>query len=260
MIRVVCGCGRVFKAEDRHSGKRTRCPACGTNLIIGQTPASGSGEGELEEVPSWWYPSDPPVPAATDPPHLGGNRDPEAIRTAVLESGLVLDGGRTDGSASGSGPGTRTVPEAPADAAPTPWTLAGAIAATAALTLGVLGWIWWAVPVTNGTTATQAPRTRTAPQDAGRGPNSGLFADRSGSTTLEDGFRGTERERPARPPRRLRLLVPAYIYPNQEGRLQWRRIIDAAAKVDLVAVVNPESGPGVERGARHGLHDQGSGC
>ena len=30
MIRVVCGCGRVFKAEERHSGKRTRCPVCGS--------------------------------------------------------------------------------------------------------------------------------------------------------------------------------------------------------------------------------------
>jgi hypothetical protein len=44
MIRVFCGCGRVFKADIRHSGRRTRCPACGANLTIGQAPSSGSGE------------------------------------------------------------------------------------------------------------------------------------------------------------------------------------------------------------------------
>ncbi len=59
MIRVVCGCGRVFKAEVRHSGKRTRCPACGANLVIGPTPASSVSEGDREKAPTWWYPSAP---------------------------------------------------------------------------------------------------------------------------------------------------------------------------------------------------------
>jgi hypothetical protein len=53
--------------------------------------------------------------------------------------------------------------------------------------------------------------------------------------------------RMARPARRLRLLVPAYIYPGGEGRQHWRRLIDAAGRVDLVLVVNPDSGPGAER-------------
>jgi hypothetical protein len=64
--------------------------------------------------------------------------------------------------------------------------------------------------------------------------------DRSASRTALDG-------RLARPARRLRLIVPAYIYPSGEGRTQWKRLLDAAGKVDLVVVVNPDSGPGAER-------------
>jgi hypothetical protein len=47
--------------------------------------------------------------------------------------------------------------------------------------------------------------------------------------------------------RRLRLLVPTYIYPAGEGRKEWLRLFDAAAKVEIVAIVNPDSGPGREQ-------------
>ena len=50
---------------------------------------------------------------------------------------------------------------------------------------------------------------------------------------------------PAGASRRLRLLVPAYIYPMTVGR--WQRLFDAASKVEIVAIVNPNSGPGDER-------------
>ena len=83
MIRVVCGCGRVFKAEQRHSGKRTRCPVCGASLVIGQTPASSS-DGDLDEVPSWWYPSDPRDPFPDGGSAPAENGDPELVRTAIL--------------------------------------------------------------------------------------------------------------------------------------------------------------------------------
>jgi hypothetical protein len=46
--------------------------------------------------------------------------------------------------------------------------------------------------------------------------------------------------------RRLRLLVPAYIYPANDGRKEWQRLIAVASKVDVVAVANPDSGPGPE--------------
>ena len=43
------------------------------------------------------------------------------------------------------------------------------------------------------------------------------------------------------------LLVPAYIYPVDEGRKKWLRMIDSASKVEIVAIVNPSSGPGDDR-------------
>jgi hypothetical protein len=42
----------------------------------------------------------------------------------------------------------------------------------------------------------------------------------------------------------LRLLVPAYFYPAGEGLKDWERLLAAAAKTPIVAVVNPASGPG----------------
>jgi len=43
------------------------------------------------------------------------------------------------------------------------------------------------------------------------------------------------------------MLVPAYIYPAGDGRKEWQRLIDAASKVEIVAIANPNSGPGFER-------------
>ena len=45
-------------------------------------------------------------------------------------------------------------------------------------------------------------------------------------------------------PPTVRLLVPAYFYPADEGLQSWVKLIDAAAKVPVVAIVNPDSGPG----------------
>jgi len=38
--------------------------------------------------------------------------------------------------------------------------------------------------------------------------------------------------------------VPAYIYPGGDGRKEWERLIGAASKVEIVAIANPNSGPG----------------
>src|SRR5262245_58326758 len=86
MIRVVCTCGRVFKAEDRHAGKRTQCPVCGVSLTIGQTPVTSSSGGDVVEVPSWWYPSEPQnQDAGRAAPRRGGS-DPETVQTSILPS------------------------------------------------------------------------------------------------------------------------------------------------------------------------------
>jgi hypothetical protein len=247
MIRVVCGCGRVFKAEFRHAGKRTRCPACGMCLIIGQTPSSGSGEGDVEEVPSWWYPSVPPGSIGTEPSFPVAYGDPESVRTAFLEPGPVPSATNPGGHQGGGGRG----PAVPAGAGRSLWTLAGAVAVMAALALGVLCWIWWTIPISGETTANPRPRPGTVPPDLSGGPSSGIIPDGRSRSPLDDRFRNGGEGRPVRSPRRLRLLVPAYIYPAGDGRLQWRRLIDAAAKVDLVAIVNPGSGPGVERNSEY---------
>jgi serine/threonine protein kinase len=64
-------------------------------------------------------------------------------------------------------------------------------------------------------------------------------------------------------PAPLRLLVPTYVYPADEGLAQWDRIIDSPAAAGTVVIVNPDSGPGraadanyadvVERSRRHGV-------
>jgi hypothetical protein len=46
------------------------------------------------------------------------------------------------------------------------------------------------------------------------------------------------------PPSPLTVLVPAYFYPGGEGLEDWNRLIEAASKVPVVAIVNPASGPG----------------
>src|SRR5262245_57939330 len=53
----------------------------------------------------------------------------------------------------------------------------------------------------------------------------------------------TKEMRPAAVPT-LRLLVPAYFYPAGEGLKDWERLLAAAGRAPLVAVVNPASGPG----------------
>jgi hypothetical protein len=89
MIRVVCECGRAFKADDRHAGKRTKCPVCGAGLTIGNTPVSTSSAGDDQEVPSWWYP--PEVSSPSKPPQT--TKPPAKISetrtTAILPPGKI---------------------------------------------------------------------------------------------------------------------------------------------------------------------------
>lgn len=86
MIRVVCDCGRVFKAEDRHAGKRTKCPVCGTSLTIGQATVPSSSGGDIEDVPSWWYPTDSEGQAPPGPKSGQGGRKSDALATTVFNS------------------------------------------------------------------------------------------------------------------------------------------------------------------------------
>ena len=50
--------------------------------------------------------------------------------------------------------------------------------------------------------------------------------------------------------RRLRSAGARLIFiPSGDGRKEWQRLFDAASKVEIVAIVNPNSGPGDERNA-----------
>ena len=42
----------------------------------------------------------------------------------------------------------------------------------------------------------------------------------------------------------LKILVPAYFFPAGAGLEDWDRLIEAAAQVSIIAIVNPDSGPG----------------
>ncbi len=55
----------------------------------------------------------------------------------------------------------------------------------------------------------------------------------------------------AEPEPRLCLLVPAYFYPAGEGLKHWERLIAASARVPVVAIVNPASGPGARADANY---------
>lgn len=46
------------------------------------------------------------------------------------------------------------------------------------------------------------------------------------------------------PAPRLRLLVPAYFYPADEGLKSWDRLLESPARGDLVVIVDPANGPG----------------
>ena len=46
-------------------------------------------------------------------------------------------------------------------------------------------------------------------------------------------------------------MVPVYIYPGGDGRTEWQKIFDAASKVEIVVIANPNSGPGEDRDAEY---------
>jgi hypothetical protein len=50
---------------------------------------------------------------------------------------------------------------------------------------------------------------------------------------------------------KLRLTVPAYFYPADAGLKPWDRLIEAAGRVPVVAIVNPDSGPGAKADANY---------
>jgi hypothetical protein len=266
MIRVVCECGRAFKAEDRHAGKRTKCPVCGASLSIGNTPMPSSS-GSADEIPSWWYPSENASKATPKMTPARKAVDHETHSTMILP-------GSTQGRIAGQldRPGAAAPPESGRQPVARGsvsdkklWALIGGTAVLSILGFAAIFWVRPAGPAVGdgGPAVAPAPEGRPGEPDQSRSPRStsagiprepeaapdrnpapdsrGTSASLNAAATAGAGSRASDS------PHRLRLLVPAYIYPAGEGKKDWRRLIDAASKVDIVAIVNPSSGPGRER-------------
>jgi hypothetical protein len=206
--------------------------------------------------------------------------DPNAKVTSVLPGGAA---GRPPLPEANHSRLPKSVLDARRPAVPQPvarirrlWALSGATAALAILALGAIVWMRLTTPGGEAAPAAKgsptlsaksrepgrnlpppppiparapergAPPSRTADGSAG---SASKVTDPSGSATERPGL--TDTGSPARGVRRLRLLVPAYIYPGGQGRSEWRRLIEAASKVDVVAIVNPDSGPGFDRNSDH---------
>jgi hypothetical protein len=43
----------------------------------------------------------------------------------------------------------------------------------------------------------------------------------------------------------INILIPLYVYPDQNGITVWREVIDASKKAPITVIINPASGPGV---------------
>jgi hypothetical protein len=274
MIRVVCTCGRAFKAEDRHAGKRTKCPECGTVLTIGSARISSSSGADVNEVPAWWYPSDPETPdsRATAPTRSDSDAGPDAVKTMVLppeydhtpkrdassQTTLASASAETQSSHPKSPFGAQVqVPGRASFPIKTVWAIAGGAGLLLVLAVGTILWLRSA---TRGADAvTPAPwgaqldkpdnlgASKPSPPSApGRNPN-GDAAPKASSSVREVGVTDESKTAPDGASRRLRLLVPAYIYPVGEGLKDWQRLFEAATKVEIVAIANPNSGPGDER-------------
>jgi hypothetical protein len=279
MIRVFCTCGRAFKTEDRHAGKETKCPECGADLTIGPVPNTSSSGSDTDEVPAWWNPNDPTAQAARGaaPPENGRVSNPDAVNTVVLPAGrdpitkppaAAPTGPRAPALKAPVGAHLR-VPARPSFPVGKDWAIYGGT--TIALLVLAVGAIIWLRPAPQGANelspATQAtapdkpgdlgPGNASAPSVPGHDAKSSENKIASTSTgagstgTLPSGPQadGTRQPKiaPANASGRLRLLVPTYIYPDDTGRKEWQRLYEAASKVEIIAIVNPSSGPGDER-------------
>jgi Spherulation-specific family 4 len=203
------------------------------------------------------------------------------VNTMVLPPGFSpkQDPSSQSPSATASTSGQVSPPRAPVGpkaplpgSRPFPVTLLWAIASgtVALLVLAVGATLWLRSPTPKADEVSPARRgaelgnsdnlaaNKPSPSSVpGREPASSENTIASSSTTTASGDTSSSKPKgdvggPSKPvlagaSRRLRLLVPSYIYPAGEGRKEWQRLIDAASKVEIVAIANPNSGPGTDR-------------
>jgi hypothetical protein len=263
MISVSCTCGRKFKADDHHAGKRTRCPVCGHLLIIGQVVTAGpSAVNDNGEVPSWWFPtsSSSNTGSSTVPPTRSGS-NPDDIQTVILppkpSSNVDVAG------PAGSGSHHEQLNRLRA--------LIGIL--SGGLLLVILSFVLFswlrssknveqpgAAPPVNQVLPVdqkakfadgESPHSASPPTEdatshpeqlAGDTAASKHDAPRASPVESASQLAGRAISQPS-----LQLLVPAYFYPGGDGLKSWQRLIEAAAKVRVVTVANPGNGPGEQR-------------
>ena len=232
MISIACSCTGEFWIRDRLAGREAVCPACGTTLAVPplegikreMTPATCSC-GEVFWSSSWQVGKVSRCPICGD-----------AVGPSRSKSGITTIQAPETGRPAGPMPETLSTwanegpsppdgePEAArrsaAVAPPTrpPLSTRGIGARASALAAGVL------VLMVVGLIGVLRP-----PGSLGKGeiPAAPIPID------------------PPSPPL-LRILVPAYFYPGGPGLKDWNRLIEAAPRVPIVAIVNPASGPGTE--------------
>ena len=260
MILVLCSCGRKFKADDQHAGKRTRCPVCGNMLVIGQpagkAPSNVSDDGEM---PSWWFPSGPLAKGSTpsiSPLPTRGGIDPEDIHTAVIPS---------HSSSHPEMPSQGSV-RAPVNGISKilVWVIWGALACAVMSTATILwrqtagkgsgtpvtnppGSVLLARPAETGGKHHQAdPIARV--QNTDQGPTVPDTVTRQTIQSASDKLKeSVESASASSLTPRLQVLVPAYFYPSGPGLKAWQHLMEATSKIKIVAIANPSSGPGDRR-------------
>jgi Spherulation-specific family 4 len=271
MISVSCSCGRKFKADDHHAGKRTRCPLCGNMLVIGQPPVPPPlGVNDDGELPSWWFPSSssprpsmPPAPRQSLP-LTGSGSNPDEIQTTVIPAQ----------------PGFPSEPFSPSQGKVTPPTqlaqpslpslgnaklgLGMLVAALVICVLGLGAFIRLQVSGNHGPANSPVALSPLHPESNAKPTEDPAQPHTTSQTKSPDQESGnTDFSKPEYAPEspnqptqplvastpKLQLLVPAYFYPAGLGLQAWQHLVEAGSKIKLVVIANPSNGPGDQRNA-----------
>lgn len=218
-----CTCGELFWARNWRPGRKCRCPLCGNAV---------GDKSDSKPVPQVLPTPSGPVSAALHPASVLAQPSPtRAMAPTISGSGdqHLLTRNRAWLPIACGAAGALAVlligtlfwpkqPAAPVSIPPAVTTGTGAASATAALSNG------------GGQSTTPPPATHEPDRVAETAQE--LNPPQPAGTTPATG---------------IRLIVPAYFYPSGKGLEDWERMNRAAARVPLIAIANPSSGPGLEQ-------------
>lgn len=203
MSPATCSCGEIFWSSAWQPGRLSQCPVCGD--VVGPSKSDGEATVILQ-------------PDAGDTLALKAQGGPGSPIHSRTQTGIRDDAGRTTAAAT---------KEEPPAIGPTYRGRRLAMVGVAVLLLaaGLLVGSRLAGPLDEDTSppsgSTRAGEVEVPGADVERLP---LAADPSRTAPLK-------------------ILIPAYFYPGASGLDDWRRVLESAKRVPIVAVVNPASGP-----------------